>query len=219
MYKQVQFVLVLLMGFLSAHDYWIDSNHFTAEPEQSVTIYLCGGHYFPESILAVKDKLVFKTCIIDPSGNSIPFETVKDNKRRRGAVTFTKQGTHLAVAVLKRPQLKEPEYWMKAIFIVGSETVDTSGYKIGEGLEVVPNKNISTLKSADNLPLQALFNGDSVQGTFTVSIGGKKNLFLRTDNEGRANLPVKRGGKYLITFSHKGKGCSLTFQIDLTGGN
>jgi len=208
---------VFSFGVLIAHDHWIDTNQYHTETGEEITIWICSGHYYPESDFAVKDKLVFETSVLSPSGLMFNFQTLSKKKRREGKIQLSDPGVYLVQAILKRPQLKEPEYWIKSIVVVGSEEISDSKYKTGQGLEIIPLENISELKIGDKLALQTQYNGESIQGMITISIAGKKNFSLHGNKQGITNLSIKQRGKYLITFSYDGMGCSLTFELNFEG--
>lgn len=86
-------------------------------------------------------------------------------------------------------------------------------------MEIIPLENISELKTGDKLTLQTQYNGESIRGMITVSIAGQKNFLIHGNKQGLANLSIKQGGKYLMTFSYGGKGCSLTFELNLEGND
>ena len=210
---------VFAFGALFAHDHWIDTNQFHADTGQEITIWICSGHYYPESNFAIKDKLVFETSVLTPSRLINDFQTIAKVKQREGKIQLSDPGVYLVQAIIKRPQLKEPEYWLKSILVVNSKEIYDPEYKTGQGLEIIPLENIYELKTGDKLALQTQYNGESIQGMITVSIAGKKNFLLQGNMQGIANLSIKQGGKYLITFSYGGKGCSLTFELNLEGNN
>lgn len=213
--KHQLLVIIFTVGILFGHDHWIDCETFYPAPGQTATIRICSGHYYPESALAIKERLIDESSISNPSGNRNPLPTEPVGMHREGIISFPTPGTYLVQVVLKRSQLSEPDYRMKAIIIAGGETPGEVNYSLGEGLEIVPVRNLGMVNIGDTLPLQAFYDGKPVQGTFTVSVDGKKNFNLSTDRSGLANLRIDRGGKYLVTFHHLGKGCSLTYELNL----
>lgn len=210
--KKFIITLLLFTGFLFAHENWLMTDQFITDPGKTITVYLCGGHYFPESGFAVKDKLVYKTVVVSPGGDTTAFKTTIDGKRRRGEIILTEKGAYQVVAILKRPQKKEPEYWMKSVILTGTETGPTN-YASGQGLEIVPGIGLSKVTIGDDLPLRILFNNEPVKGTLSISIDGKKNFSLKTDAGGRTTLSVKRSGNYMLYVSRGSQGSSLTFHI------
>lgn len=210
---------VFSFGVLFAHDHWIDTNQFHAKTGQEITIWICSGHYYSESNFAVKDKLIFETNVLSSSGSTFDFQTLSKKKRREGKIQLSDPGVYLVQAILKRPQLNEPEYWLRSIVVVDSGEISELKYKTGQGLEIIPLENISELKTGDKLTLQTQYNGESVRGMITVSIAGQKNFLIHGNKQGLANLSIKQGGKYLMTFSYGGKGCSLTFELNLEGND
>ena len=209
------FSLLFFVGIIFAHDHWIECDSYFLSSDQKSTIRICSGHYYPESVLAIKSRLIFESSVIDPSGDRIPLSTESVGTHREGSIQYQQPGTHLIQVVIKRPQLNDPDYWMKAIITIGKESNKEVNYFLGNSLEIVPLKNLITINIGDILPLQAFYNGKPIRGTFAVSIDGKKNFFLTTNTTGLADMRIDREGKYMVTIHYQGKGCSLTFELNL----
>ncbi len=204
-------VFLLLGGLLPAHENWLMPEQFSAAPGQTVTVRLCGGHYFPESSFAVKDKLVYQTVVISPAGDTTAFSTTALKKYRRGEITLPEEGLYQVLAILKRPQKKEPEYWMKTVVQAGTGN-QSLAFSAGNGLEIIPGRSLGTLRVGDELPVQVLYHQAPVQGSLSISIDGRKNYTVKTGETGRTTLHIKRAGRYLLFLTRGSQGSSLTFQ-------
>ena len=206
-------IIFLFCSNAFSHEHWINLENFYPIRGEKTKIFICSGHYFPKSSTVLGERLLHDTKVISPEGKEYLYKTEEKRNHRVGEVIFESTGTYIITFSLKRPPLKEPEYWAKSIVIVEKENKDETFYKVGDGLEIVPREKISTLKKGEELPLILLYKGKPVESTLSVSVEGKKNFFLRTKKNGTAMLKIKREGRYLITAAYRGKGCSLTFCI------
>ena len=206
------FVFLLSSSALS-HEHWIDPEDFYPVPGEKTVISICSGHYFPKSSFALANRLLDDTRIIGQDGKEYAYETRSEENRRVGEFSFESAGIHLITFSLMKPLLKELLYSAKSIVLVGKPTEDKISYTTGCLIEIVPGKDIFSLKRDEELPLKLLYNGKPTRSTFSISVNGKKNYFLQTNREGIARLKITAKGRYLITSSYKGKRCSLTFCI------
>ncbi len=206
------FVSLFCTSVLS-HEHWIDLEEFYPLPGEKTIISICTGHYFPKSTLALSERLLYDTRVISPDGERYTYETKDEKNRRVAGLVFKSAGIHLISFSLKKPPMKEPLYFAKSIVLVKEKGGNGVSYALGCQMEIVPGKDIFTLEKGEELPLRLLYNGKPATSTFSISVDGKKNFFLRTNKNGLALLKVTSPGRYLITAHYKGKGCSLTFCI------
>lgn len=68
---------------------------------------------------------------------------------------------------------------------------------LGGKMELVPLKNPLDLKSGDTLPFQVLYNGKPLAGA-TVSAEGVEKDALKTDQEGKAEIVIKKSGLNVV---------------------
>lgn len=97
---------VFSFGVLFAHDHWIDTNQFHEKTGQEITIWICSGHYYPESNFAVKDKLIFETNVLSSSGSTFDFQTLSKKKRREGKIQLSDPGVYLGSGYPQTPAVK-----------------------------------------------------------------------------------------------------------------
>ncbi len=218
---------VLMLSFMAAgtaycHYSWVDFDNFSPLPGAEVKIFLCNGHYFPKSEIALKDRLITDKKIISCEGNISTFTTVAEKTIRKGSVVFEDAGTHVVTFSLMKPVKKEPLFCAKSIITVGSGVEEDFSYELGQVFEIVPQKAISLLKEGDSLPLKLLYKGKPLKSSLLVTVMldkpvllfiTKKNFTLGTGSDGKGVLRIKKAGKYLVTAEHKGRGCSLTFYV------
>lgn len=206
--------IILLCRVAWAHEHWIDLDRCNFTQGEKATISISSGHYFSKSELALSDRLLSDTKIIGPDKKEHVFSTQEGEKSRTSEHSFKTAGTHVITFTLKKPPVDEPLYWAKSIVFVGTDKNDDINlYRTGVGLEIVPGKSLSTIKTGEKLPLRLLYNGEPVASAFSVSVQGKADFSLLTDKAGVAMLKIKKEGKYFITAPYQGMGCSLTFCI------
>jgi hypothetical protein len=205
--------LITWIGFIDAHEHWIDLENYRPVQGETTGIFVCSGHYFPKSAAALSERVLCDTKVLCPDGKTRDYVTTEEGTMRSGEFQCRSGGTHLFSFCLKRPPLTEPEYRAVAIASGEGEDGDSIAYGTGEGLEIRPRGTVGRLEKGDTVPLQLLFDGEPVASSLSVSIEGEKNFTLQTSREGSANLPLKMEGRYLVTARHHGKGCSLTFRI------
>jgi len=196
-----------------AHEHWIDADCFYPGAGGTVTIHVCSGHYFPKSSFALKDKVLEGVMVQGAGGKAIAVTTAEEEKRRTGILTLASGGVHVVSFSLKRPRAKEPSYEGRALLVVGSKTDDTSRYAMGIGLELIPEKPVSELMPGDALPVSLRLNGEPLSGSLSVSAAGGKTSSLRTEPNRPASIRLRKAGRYLVTASHEGRGCSLVFMV------
>ncbi len=207
----ILFPLLLPFG-AGAHEHWIDVECFYPDPAQEVDVRLCSGHHFPKSAFVLKDQVVSAVAWRSPDGTEAPIETREGEKERVGTVTSAIPGAHLVSFVLKRPRAPQPSYEGKAIVVVGSET-GVDAYARGHGLELVPQRLLSDVAPGDVLPVSLCLDGREVAGPVSASRAGGKTSLLTTDVDRPAQLKLSGPGRYLVTASHNGRGCSLVFMV------
>jgi hypothetical protein len=207
-------ILVLISAPLltRAHEHWIDLDAFYPAPSQQVGMRLCSGHHFPKSTVVLKDKVVSPVTWRRPGGQSTPIDTRAGEGQRVGTLTPVEAGAHLLHVTLKRPRAPEPSYEGKAIIVVERET-DVDAYAVGHGLELVPQQRLSGVVPGDVLPVALFLDGQRVAGTLSASRAGGKTSLLSTGVDRPARLKLAGAGRYLVTASREGRGCSLVFMI------
>ncbi len=202
---------VLIPAVLYAHECWIAAeNYFPAENTET-RVYVCSGHGFPESETVISEILLDGIYIINPAGERAGLKAVLNSDKncwqaRASVVT----GTYLAAFTLKRPQMKEPLLWGKAIIIAGA---DTGEYVTGEGLEIAPLGKLRDARVSGNLKLGLYNNGARISGVLNINPEKERAYTMRAGEENPADIRMSAGGRYLVTARHGRRTCSLTFRI------
>lgn len=83
---------------------------------------------------------------------------------------------------------------------------DANVKPLGQGFEVVPKKDPTSLRTGDKLPIQVMFDGKPVGGAI-ITTGGThasdKKEPLKTDKDGMAVMVVERPGLQMAKAAHK----------------
>lgn len=123
------------------------------------------------------------------------------------------------------------------VYVTKGPASDAALKPTGSGLEIVPLVNPSRLDEGGTFPVQVLFDGKPLAGTEISLHGGGEHGHdeqgnhdaglgsFTTDKEGKASIPTKEHGTYLILTRHrvewkdgpvavKSHSVSLTFQVE-----
>lgn len=116
--------------------------------------------------------------------------------------------------ILKKRYDKEPLYFARAVLFKKKNTSDKiTPFSTGNGLEIIPKKNLSLLTKNETVEFQILKNGIPVKTTIRVIREGGGSSFIYSKKDGIMEYKFKKPGKYLFTTNHKRVGASLTFFI------
>lgn len=123
---------------------------------------------------------------------------------------------------------KRPRWWReiytkhaKTFVRVGSAQSDRSWAEpVGMQLEIVPEKDPTTLRVGDELAVRVLKDGAPLP-SFSVGIvsaGDAKGKIQRTDADGRATFRLDRGGRWLVrvTELRKSSQAGIDWESDFT---
>ena len=209
---RVIFLILIFHSFsvlpVFAHDSWIDfSDPGNALSEGQLTVKISNGHAFPESKIAIAERVINYFKVIKPDGKIISLKTYVQGNYRAAQIKPVKEGTYILMAGLKNP----PRYFLKSV--VSIKKCTKTDLKTGEDFENVPEKCLMNLRKGERVVLTVFFKGKPVQSPLSFSINGTKNFSTSTDRKGNYELSIRSNGKYLVTSSLKGKTCSLTFEI------
>jgi len=203
----------LYAGSVFAHDYWIDIEDFHPAAGETQMVSICGGHSFPGSGMALKDRVLHGMKAIKPDGVTVGVKTARDGGRRSGEFLFDCRGVYIFGFALKQPQMTEFMYWAKTIVVAGGSADNERLYCRGKGLEIVPGDKISALRKGHELELTVLYDGDRVGARLCILPEHGRSISLSTAWDRPAYLSVSEEGRYLVTAGYKGKSCSLTFAV------
>lgn len=202
---------------LTAHDHWFDAADLYPQVGVGINLEVCGGHYYPESSFAVKEKVLGKIYVTGPAGTG-ELSTSKGDKRHTAAVILYSPGVHIFRLAMKRPGMEDPLYELKAIMVVGDGEDDPDRYQTGVGLEIVPFAPVSGTVPGGDLPVHVMLDGKPVECEITVIPAEGRTAHYRAGTEEPTRIKTGKPGKYLVTASVGKRGCSLVFQVGRPGG-
>jgi len=206
-------LLCLCVAVASAHEHWIDSESFYPGVGDTVTVHVCSGHYFPRSSFCLKDNVLAGVTVRSADSPAADVKTTEEAKQRTGVLAFRPAGVHMICFSLKRPRARAPSHEGKALLVVGEGEDAPASYVVGSGLELVPEKPVSSLAAGDELPLTVRMDGVRIAATLSVCAEAGGTSSYRTTPDRPAGVRVARPGRYLVTAGHMGRGCSLVFCV------
>ncbi len=203
-------VLLLLVAnqSVTAHDTWIE--------KRKGELLVLRGHGGEAE--AYDPALVKEAKALDAKGQALEMEIVKNKenatlspkgnpaiacalydsgywlKTTDGWKKATKregQGKYTIVESLKSKQ------WCKNFLAASSE----SSKPVGQPFEVVPQKDPTTVKAGDKLPIEVVFDGKPVEGATITTGGGHASDAkdaLKTDKDGMATVSIAKPGLQLV---------------------
>ncbi len=202
-------ILFCLQVPLLAHENWIElTKSKESNTKVNILVSIGSGHSFPESVFALKDRVVNYCRVIMPDGEMKNIVTKQKGNFRLGDIGTVKNGTYIVLAGLKNP----PRYFLKSIITIGK--CSKNDFNTGEAFEIVPGECPLELNMGDRLRLRIVLEGKPVQAQLSFSINGENNFSTSTNRKGEYELNIRKSGHYLVTSSIKGKACSLTFTIE-----
>jgi len=207
------------IGLAQAHEHWVDADTFYPDTAEGIALHLCSGHYFPKSSMLLKDGVLHGTFLRGPGSDTRSLMTTAREKRRTCHVVPDRAGSWIAGFILKRPQGETPAYEAKAVLVVGNGDDDAESYADGQGLELVPQRPISKLALGDKLPVRLQLDGIPVAAMIQVTAEDGKSAVLRTRPGRPALVAISNPGRYLVTASLRGRGCSLVFCVKREGAS
>ncbi|MBU8920948.1 MAG: DUF4198 domain-containing protein [Bacteroidales bacterium] len=202
---------------VTSHEHWFEAEDLYPQVAVEINLDICGGHYYPESSFAVKEKVLGKIQVTGPDG-ARELSTRKGDKRHTATVVLDSPGLHIFRLVMKRPGMEDPLYELKTFMVAGSGEDDPGRYQAGVGLEIVPFAPVSDTVPGRDLPVQVMLDGSPVECEITVIPAEGRTAHYRADTEEPVRIMTGKSGKYLVTASVGRRGCSLVFQVGRPGG-
>ena len=209
----------LLLGVLAcvssaqAHQHWIDLDSFYPSPGEADGVYVRSGHYFPKTTLKPSEKVMQGVTVRTPDGQTLAVETEAEKKEWQGAFSPQEQGVHLITFALKPARAPKPKYEAKAILVSGPGSDTPDQYALGAGLELNPGKAVSALNPGDELPVWLALDGVATAGELEIVPENGKSVVAKVSAEQPVLVKLRETGRYLVTASIKGRGCSLVFYV------
>jgi nickel transport protein len=211
MLRRIFLVVVMVMAaahLALAHDTWIE--------KRNGEFPVLRGHN--GKVEAYDSALVKEARALDTKGQVVEMEIVKN---KENAALLTK-GNPIIVGALYDSGywLKTTDGWKKATKREGKGKYDIvesikskqwcktilapsseSSKAMGQGFEVVPQKDPTTVRVGDKLPVKVVFDGKPVEGA-VVGLGGghesDKKDPLKTDKAGMASVIIEKPGPQLV---------------------
>jgi hypothetical protein len=209
--------MLALVANSHAHEHWIDLDSFYPGVGEAARVYVRSGHYFPKSALKLSEKVMQGVAVRTPDGETLAVETAAAKKEWLGTLSPQEPGVYVIAFSLKRPRAPEPNYAGKAILVAGSGGDSPASYALDSGLELIPGKPVSELKPGDELPVWLASDGAKIEGELEVVPENGKSSVARTSSAQPAVVNLRDAGRYLVTASVKGRGCSLVFHVREAG--
>jgi nickel transport protein len=211
MFKRISFVVVMLLSaahLALAHDTWIE--------KRNGEFLVLRGH--GGQVEAYDPALVKEAKALDGKGQAVEMEIVKN---KENAALSTKGDPVIVGALYDSGYwLKTTDGWKKATKREGKGKYDIvesikskqwcktvlgatpeSFKPLGQGFEVIPQKDPTAVRAGDKLPIKVVFDGKPVEGA-VVGVGGghesDKKDPLKTDKDGIASIAIEKPGPQLI---------------------
>jgi nickel transport protein len=216
MFNRVVFtvLLVSLIGQpVLAHETWIEKRN-----GEILVLRGHGGQAEPYDPANVKEAKAF-----DAEGQAVEVEVVRNKENAR----LSAKGNPAIVAVLydsgywvnttdgwKQATKREAmgkytiveslksKQWCKSLLATSAE----SSKPVGQGLEIVPQKDPASVHLGGTLPIKVLLHGKPLEGAMIATGGGHasdKRDPLKTDKNGLASVTIERSGLQMLEARHK----------------
>ena len=216
MFKRILFAVLLLLPvtkIVLAHDTWIEKRN-----GQLLVLRGHGG-----DVEAYDPALVKEARAIDAKGEAVEIEIVNN---KENALLSTKGDPAIVGALYDSGYwLKTTDGWKKATKREGKgkynivESIKSkqwcknilgstseSSKPMGQRFEIVPQKDPTTVRVGEKLPIKVVLDGKPVEGA-TIATGGghtsdKKDL-LKTDKEGMVSVIIDKAGFQMVKANHR----------------
>jgi len=198
---------------VSAHEHWIDLESFYPEVGDTVGVQVRSGHYFPKSALTLSEKVMQGVSVVTPEGAPLSLDTEAGEREWTAAVAAQEQGVHVVSFALKRRRAAKPTYEGRAIFVVSPGDDSPDRHALGSGLELIPAAGVSELRPGGVVPVSLSLDGETIEGEVAVVPENGRGATVETGPGSPALVSLREAGRYLLSASVKGRGCSLVFQV------
>ena len=193
----------------NAHDHWILPSNFNPNVGDTVEIYVRSGHHFPESEMALSDKIVHEVFVITPDNQKVNISTTIDDKERKGKYGVSQDGIHRILFTLKRKLSSEPNYYGMSYFSTKQSTDKKCDQVEYIKLKIIPRFDNGKINS-----FQSFYDNNPLSTTLNIYSDTGKNYSRITDKQGILKNPFESDGCYLITTSSSGITTSLTVKYE-----
>ena len=196
-----------------AHEHWIDLDSFYPVVGATVGVHVRSGHYFPRSALKLSEKVMQAVSVHRPDGPALDLDPAAGDSEWAGVLTPRQQGVHMVTFALKRPRAATPNYEAKAILVVGPGEDLPARYALGSGLELIPAAGVSSLRPGGQVPVSLCLDGEIIEAELSVVPERGRSTTVKVGPGEPALVSLREAGRYLVSASVKGRGCSLVFQV------
>jgi hypothetical protein len=195
-----------------AHDFWIRVEPPAPATGSLARVVVAGGHYFPSSSIVLQDRLIHSMQVLQPDGVVSELATQPRAKHREGMLAVGDEGLYLLTLVIKKPQLPQPEYWVRSICTVGP-SIAVRYTPAASGLEIVPLGDLGEFRQGANLRIELRQDGVATDGKLAVMAERSGTSWLTVRSSDPAELTLHKSGIYLLAFTKGNQSCSLTFHV------
>jgi len=206
----VIFLVAASLGSLAtAHDVWLVNKGSYAELQY--------GHEIPEvynpakvveyrgfdasgAAIALKTVPLPQSFGIVPDPKAVAVTVVLDNGYWI-ATSTSSEWKNVSLETARRfSEYSNPIKYHKSLY----RWSDRMAKPLGLRFEIIPLKNPFTLKPGQSLPIQVLIEGKPDSGAdVEYGLHGDKAPTVKTDNQGRASIPIQSKGEQFIAVDYK----------------
>lgn len=220
-------VIMWMVPAARGHDYWIIPESFHHKGNDIIEASFTSSHHYFE-LEEVPDVSRFRVCMITPQNREIPLSYSRvEAKTARISIPLAGPGTYVISAASSAPGYwcKTTDGWkagrksehkntvkagkyIKSIksFVTVKQPSDSYRMQLGHTIEMVPQKNPSTLKAEQTLPVLVLYEGRPVSGVPVFGIyenyqpkdHSDRPVKTETNGDGIAEVRLDRHGKWLV---------------------
>ena len=206
------FAIVLLCVFLTAnvsiaHDWWIRATPAYPEAGETVHLEIGGGHSFPDSESLLAARLLQQTSV---SGADYEKELAfsPGDQAHSTSITFDKPGTYRVSFTVQRAGAGRPIMVGRTLLVVGGVD-DSSEYKDGDGLEIIPLTPLLEWKDGGEIQVEVQWNGEVVPANIRVVRDQARTLRMRSAPDRPAAFSDWVSGPVLFIAEHRGTSATL----------
>ena len=212
-----------------AHDLWLNLDNHFPKVGTTVNAKVIFGHNYPYAdILLTRDRLADFSYLC-PDGKKVQVTKVREEKQNErsgalvGEIVCDREGTYVVSACLERKGDKEhvpAGKYGKSLMVAGQDS-DVINRPLGQRMEIVPLKHPAGIKAGESMPVKIPFEGKPLSTYVYATYAGYYSetepfpVFVKSDTQGLAQVPIDRAGTWMIVSNHKVDfSASVTFQIE-----
>ncbi|GAB6162062.1 DUF4198 domain-containing protein [Desulfothermus naphthae] len=219
------FIFCIMSSAVLAHDYWIVPDTFYPHKNSLVKMaFSCGHSYF--GTVETPDITKYRLNLITPDGQRIPLAYSRvEPKAAWSIVPVFGEGTYIigTESIMPTYWSKTTEGWVSGpksrkknvveggkyfksvkTFLRVGKASDSYKMILGYRIEIVPQKDPTSLKSGQSIPLLVLYKAKPIKDVSVFGIyegyrpAKKYPVETKTDRNGIANIKLTKPGQWLI---------------------